>query len=455
MRAGRAAAFVASLWVCSGCGGGAQPVAPPPAGDIESPPASSAPAASSETAAPSAEPATAPPVDPAQARMIESMLDRVMRARGLPMNKPIQRRTISRPDLVAHIRAKVEREIPADVLELQGESLTALELLPADYDFVAGALALLGGRIAGLYEPDDRTMYLVDDLDRRQAEETLAHELVHALQDQSWELGPLIKFEPGASDRIGAAHALVEGDATSAMLDVMIGSAFHLNEDDLRRAMAMSTALSPEGAETPTVLQASLTAPYTDGFRFVQALRKKGGWDAVDRAWNDMPVTTEQLLHTDKYEAREKALPVPTPTIDALGAGFDVAMEDSWGEQGLRIAVQEWSSRAQAEVAAAGWGGDRYVVALKGSLEGDHEVALALRLRMDSTRDAKEVVAILERRFGRSCKERTALGPVTWAARRADVALVAGPYQRSGRTAKGTGDCATARRWASAVLNQK
>jgi len=444
----------ALLAVVSGaCGSGSVPVAGPPGGSASIADKPDAPQVAPQTAADDA-------VDPAQARMIQSMLERVAAARGLPVKQPMKSRIVSRDELVAHIRAKVEREIPADALELQGETLTALELLPTDYDFVAGAFALLGGRIAGLYEPDDRTMYLVDDLDPRQAKETLAHELVHALQDQSWALGPLVKYRPGASDPTSAAHALVEGDATSAMLDVMIGSAFNLSEDDLRRAMAMSTALSPEGAKTPTVLQASLTAPYTDGFRFVQGLRRKGDWSAVDRAWGAMPETTEQLLHLDKYEAREKALPVSNPTIAALdqhgsGPGFRVVMDDSLGEQGLRIAVHEWSSRAQAVVAAAGWGGDRYVLAQKGPLDGKHELAFALRLRMDTARDAREVAAILERQFGKRCKDRPELGPIVWALRGADIALVAGPFERSGRAASGTGECRVANQWVAEVLAQR
>src|SRR5262249_11497474 len=156
--------------------------------------------------------------------------------------------------------------IPPEVVAHQGEALAALELVPPDYDFMTGMLKLLEGRIAGFYEPEDQTMYLADDLSDDEAVETLAHELVHALQDQSFPLRPMLEFAAGDSDRVTAAHAVIEGDAMSAMLDVVAGSAFNLSETALRRLISASTALSLVGMETPRFLQSTLNAPYTDGF---------------------------------------------------------------------------------------------------------------------------------------------------------------------------------------------
>ena len=146
------------------------------------------------------------------------------------------------------------------------------------------------------------------------------------------------------------------------MLDVVAGSAFDVSEEALRSVLAHSNAASPVSAKTPHVLQASLVAPYADGFAFVQRHRAAGGWDAVDAALRTPPASTEQILHDDKLAAREPPVPVP-PTFAALGPGFRAADDDVIGEQGLRLILEEWTSGAEAAQAAAGWGGDHYVVA--------------------------------------------------------------------------------------------
>ena len=385
---------------------------------------------------------------------VRAMLARVARARGLPSTREIEIAVQGRDELLARIRAHVDRELPADVIGYQGEVLTALELLPPGYDFLEGTYRLVGGRVAGFYEPEDRTMYLVDDLSDDEAEETLAHELVHALQDQRYDLAALLRYVPGEGDRLTAVHALIEGDATSAMLDVTLGSAFNISDAWLRRLLSISTTLSPEGAATPPVLSASLTSAYADGFAFVQALRTKGGFPAVDEALRAPPATTEQLLHLDKFTAREPALAVAELPLDALGPGFRAVIDDVNGEQGLRIMLEQWAPRARAEEAAAGWGGDRYVVARRDEGEGKHAVAIGMRIVFDTAKDAGELAAVLSARFGASCRERPALGPLTFRRQGLEVALVAGPFTRTAgsKATASAGHCAAAEAWTAALL---
>jgi hypothetical protein len=385
---------------------------------------------------------------------VQQMLERVASARGLPVLRPVTSRVLDRPAIRQRIVAHIEREIPPEIVAHQGEALAALELVPADYDFVTGMLKLVEGRIAGFYEPEDRTMYLADDLSDDEAVETLAHELVHALQDQSFPLRPMLRFSEGDSDRTAAAHAVIEGDAMSAMLDVVTGSAFNLSETAMRRLISASTALSLVGMQTPKFLQSTLNAPYTDGFALVQEFRRRGGWPAVDAVWRAMPETTEQLLHPDKLDAREPAMVLQVPPLDVLGADFRAVFDDVMGEQGLRMVLEQWANHQQASAAASGWGGDRFVVARRDGPNAprQHEIALAWHLRMDTPADAAEVGSILKASLGGQCRARPALGPFVWKARGRDIAVAAGPYMRDGATAKGGGSCAAATRWVEAIL---
>jgi hypothetical protein len=438
----RRAALAAIL--LAGCGAAPAPqLAPPPVVEIAALPVA--------PALPVKQVAAAEGPRSESEKLVQQMLARVARARGLPARRDVTSRVLDRAQILAHIRAHVEKEIPRDVVEHEGELLAALELVPPDYDFVEGTYKLIQGRIAGFYEPTDQTMYLVDDLAEDEASETLAHELDHALQDQAFQLGALLDFKPGDGDRSAAAHALAEGDAMSAMFDVMIGGAAAVNDTALRRMLALSNAVSETSVGTPHVLQESLIAPYADGFTFVQQLREKGGWPAVDAAWAARPASTEQLLHPEKYAAREPPIPVAVPSIAALGPGYRAVTDDVIGEQGLKIMLGEWTSETEANNGAAGWGGDRYVVARRDdpATPDRHTIAVGWRAVMDTDADADELAVILKRRFGAACRLRPALGPLLWQKKGRDVVLAAGPYERiGGRAAKGAGTCADAARWA-------
>ena len=442
----RARAIVAASVMLAACSPAAPLVGVAPALPQRAPVAPPATSLTAPIAAPT-------PAEIASLRKVRAMITRVSRARGLPALREVPIKILNREQILAKIKLHVDDDVPKASIVDEGEALAALELVPSAYDFLEGSYRLIQGRIAGFYEPDDRTMYLVDDLDDDEAEETLAHELDHALQDQTYPLAPMMKYAPSQADRLGAVHALVEGDAMSAMYDVVAGSAFNVSDKLFQGLATASTALSAEGSAAPYVLQASLIAPYSDGFSFVQALRTRGGWPAVDDAWRSLPDTTEQLLHVEKYLAREPAIAVAIPATDALGAGFRATLDDVMGEQSLRIAIEAWAGRSVAIPAAAGWGGDRYVVARRDA-GATHEVALGWHLVFDTDKDADEMAAVLEKRFGKACKERALLGPLSWARKGRELSITGGPFERSaaGAAPKSAGTCKTTAAWAHALV---
>src|SRR6185437_462834 len=184
--------------------------------------------------------------------------------------------------------------LPPQAIRNEGLALQLFGFVPTQFDYEAAEYQLLQDQLAGYYEPADGTMYMASDLGDQEAEATLAHELVHALQDQRWNLENRSHYRPGEGDRSEAVSALAEGDATSAMFDVMIEhaapssgkSAIDLPDDVFAAQIRESMNQGP-GASAPRVMRSSLAAPYIYGTLFVHALRRRGGWDAVDRAWDD------------------------------------------------------------------------------------------------------------------------------------------------------------------------
>ncbi|MFO0586629.1 MAG: hypothetical protein U0441_03790 [Polyangiaceae bacterium] len=424
-------------------------VPPPTPNDPPPAPAPTATAAASATATAQEEPQIV-----ASEKALLTMLARVSKVRGLPVLTKVNLKTLGRAPIEQMLRKKAEDELPPAVLVNQTESMVALGLVRPDYDAMNGMFQMLGASIAGFYEPADKTMYLVKDLSKLERDTTLAHELVHALQDQHYALGPLLAYRPDADEMLAAGHALAEGDATAAMVDVASDGKVTLPVEVLEEESRRS--IEQTAADVPVALRESLIAPYIDGYAFVQALRARGGYAAVDAAWKSLPATTEQILHLDKYDAHEAAIPVADPSFDALAdakkaRSFKPILAQVLGEQGLRIVFQAWGDTKKAAVGAAGWGGDRCVLAEgEGSAAGER--ALACHFVFDTEEDAKEAAKIFSGQAHGDCLARPDTGPFAWSRKNRDIALAMGPYLRSGKTAKPTGTCKEAKAWLGKLL---
>jgi hypothetical protein len=400
-----------------------------------------------------------------QTRLIARILKLVEAARGLDAKNPVPGVLLERGSLIARVREHVARELPPQAIRNEGLALQLFGFIPTQFDYEAAEYQLLQDQLAGYYEPADRTMYMASDLDDEEADATLAHELVHALQDQYWDLESRSKYRPGDGDRSEAVSALAEGDATSAMFDVMIARAAHSAgktaldvPDDVFVEQIRTGMKQGPGANAPHVMRSSLAAPYIYGTLFVHALRRRGGWSAVDRAWDDAPATSEQILHLDKWLSHEPPMSVPAPTFAALGSGWHIADEDSEGELGARIAFEEWMDPKIAADVGSGWGGDRGVLVANGD-----RTAFAWRLRYDPGRAKDERTAqayaaltrALDTTMGRAqsndatfvCRERSDRGPMAVARVGADLVFVLGPARTTPGAWRSAADCALARRW--------
>ncbi|MFO0618430.1 MAG: hypothetical protein U0414_37900 [Polyangiaceae bacterium] len=402
--------------------------------------------------------AAQPKGDPKVDAEIRRVLERVAAIRELPILKPVHGRSLGRDALLVNLKKKAKEELPPEVLAQQGEAYRALELVPLDYDFEAGLLKVLQSAIAGYYDSDDKMMYLIDDLDDDYKAITLNHELVHALQDESFDLAPLTKYRPGKGDEDSAVQALIEGDAVNGMFDAAGNPAMKLDASEISDSFRHSMASSDTAASAPVFIRDSLVAPYADGFAFVHYLRKEGGWAAVDEAFRHRPTTTEQVLHPQKFIELEPADAIPEPPIDALGKGFQSVMVDTMGEAGFRFMLHaKGADFAAAAKSADGWGGDRWVLAQRKADDGSSEWAFALHLRMDDAPSAKEIADALSTYLAKAvgasaCTERATLGPLAWAQKGLDLAIVAGPYKAVGPARTTASTCADARAWISAIL---
>ncbi len=408
----------------------------------------------------------APKPDTAADRVVARALARVARLRQLAATGPVHGEVVSRDEMIRLVKQQLHQEVPAEVLAAQTEELYALGTVPAGFDFEKSLLSLMTAQLAGFYDPKSKTMVLGDDLHGAERAATLDHELVHALQDQHYDLGSQLAYRDDASDAQSALHALAEGDATSAMLDAMLAPQGRLATDIpdsvINVQVTGAMEIAPSTGDIPDILKRSLIAPYVDGIVLVHWARRRGGWAAVDALWRDPPTTTEQLLHPDKLLAREPAEVLPVPAASATGPAH-VVYHDVIGEEALRLLFDEWMPERTAIASAGDWSGDRLAM----FRDGDRN-ALGWHLRFDTEAAARRALEAFARgilgghaaaastareqsRRGSICRERSGAGPFAAALHGRDVAVVAGPYQRLAAGPHSAGSCADAAAWASAV----
>ena len=195
---------------------------------------------------------------------------------------------------------------------------------------------------------------------------------------------------PCQDERAAAALGLIEGSAQYFSAASMTENP-DLSLSDLIDAIAQAAAggSAPEGV--PPFLYAISIWPYTDGMAYVGTLAGTGGTAAVDRAFERFPVSTEQVIHPDRYPSdRPTAVDVPDLT-GALGAGWGDLDAMTIGEEWLRAMLALHLDGGVADAAAAGWDGGVYRAFTDGT-----DVVVAMRTDWDSTEDAAAFASALE-----------------------------------------------------------
>jgi len=198
-------------------------------------------------------------------------------------------------------------------------------------------------KLAGWYEPDTDRLVVVQSDNARFARGTMLHEMVHALQDQHFDLSAVhLTAEDADGDR--ALAGLIEGEAMLAVSEIM--------DYDFERH-----AVIPPTGELDEVRFAKVFH-YGAGLRFVRALRDAGGWAQVDRAYSHPPTGSAQIYHADRYLAGVVARPPSAALLDEPSS-WQPDSERLTGEFALRIVLsRDVATRGRAVAIAAGLVGD-------------------------------------------------------------------------------------------------
>lgn len=351
-----------------------------------------------------------PPAEPLEgsdpSQEVDRVAGRLERIRELEFKRIPPVRTVSPDEAREEGLAQLDKDYPPERRAADEQVLILLGLLPEGSDIRELAGTIFGEEVAGYYDDEKKQMTLVADFgEGTEGEITLAHELTHALEDQHFRLG---LGEGALDDETTANTALVEGTATVAMLDY---AARFLTGGVVGRQQILdqlqATDLFESGSGLPPYLQHSLLFPYSAGAQFVDAI---GTWGPANRALRGRgPVSTEQIMHPDKYRAGERPLRVAVPPPP--GPGWKKATSGTVGEFDTAELIRASDSAPRAQRAASGWGGGRYV--LWQNKQAQPDFTLRLAWRWDTPRDAAEFAAALPRYIERALDARQS-GPGIW-----------------------------------------
>ena len=247
---------------------------------------------------------------------------------------------------------------------------------------------VLGENVLGYFDPEKEELYVVQDVPGLEPIDviTIAHEYVHGLQQQQFDIHTIRESVKGNSDRARAVSALLEGDATLAQF---IYVSVNLDPDEQEQVFAPAEDGETTNIDSaPFIVQRSISFPYFEGPTFVYSLYLiENSWERVNQAFDDLPKSTEQILHPEKYVFGDDPLEVNLPDFtEALGEGWSELNRDTLGEFILLAYLETGGDFMQAAVGAAGWGGDTYSL-LKGP---EDETLLVSQITWDTEEDSTE-----------------------------------------------------------------
>ena len=312
-----------------------------------------------------------------------------------------------------------EEEFKPGELEEMKDVLVKFGVIKPNVDLKDAIVKIVKQCVAGLYVPKEKKLFIMEEVVRNDENNPfasvdfrsiLAHELTHALQDQHFGIDAFMRHIYDNNDRIMAAQAVLEGEATLLGTEYVLKQAgMSVLKLPVRVGDRVKIEFNTEKATfkgVPDILLDVLVFPYIYGSNFVQDFVEKYGFKGIDRLFEHPPLSTEQVLHSEKYLSDETDYPtdIRFSTLDRLLGEKEWKLLDnsSCGEYLTRLIAEHFIDEAEAEDMAEGWDGDRYNVIRE---KKSKRTVLVWFSTWDSAKDAKEFfnsyTKVLQKKYGK------------------------------------------------------
>lgn len=316
----------------------------------------------------------------------------------LPIRQPVQRALAGRDQVEQYVEAEMRKDQQSGRLKRAQSVLQKFGLIPRDLDLEALMVALMREQVAGYYDPKKQTFYMLDWIAPQVQRPVIAHELTHALQDQSIGLEKWLK-DPGTDDaadsdadlaadeQMTARTAVTEGQATVVMLDYLLqpGGRTVATAQDFVNTFEQGMLQSgnfPVFSNSPRYIRELLIFPYRYGLDFVRdVMIEKGRDDAFLGLLQRPPSTTREIMQPKVYLAGEHLPPLHLPplaqVLDRRYPRYDVG---AMGEFDVKVLLEQFAGEKAANKISPHWRGGYYYTAVRPeTLPANSTDATALR----------------------------------------------------------------------------
>ncbi|NWG12442.1 MAG: hypothetical protein HXY20_02780 [Acidobacteria bacterium] len=349
----------------------------------------------------------------------DEIVQQVAKIRGLVPKAPINKGVKTKEEISEYLVRSVSKHYDEKELSREGKLLEKAGFIPDGSQYKDLVMRLLTEQVGGYYDPDEKTFFIAGWLPMEQQRPVMVHELTHALQDQHFDLGRLLDEDARLKndDRALARKAVFEGDGMAVMLDYLLqpmGKTFLQLPDLVFVMRSQFTLMDSQFAvfrDAPMFLKETLLFPYGYGAAFLQKVRAGDQpWSSVDKIYGDLPESTEQIIHAEKYlTIRDSPAPLPEEDVArTFGERWRKGYENVFGEFSLFLLLKIHLGEERSKRAAAGWDGDR--VRLVEDVSGDRSFVL-LESVWDTEDEAEEFHQALEDWLPRRFPEAEKLAP--------------------------------------------
>jgi hypothetical protein len=253
--------------------------------------------------------------------------------------------------------------------EIRAEELTLKKfgLVPQDFDLAKNTVDLLTEQAAAFYDFHKKSLCITDWTPSATREPALVHELGHALADQNVNLEKFIKQGRKSDDGSLARLAVMEGQASWLMAEYLARKAGQTLAsspvllDTMAQSVESAAGQFPVFESEPLYLRETLVFPYSQGMLFQNVVFQKLKQQAFEEVFRKPPVSTQQILHPDKYFSDV------TPTSPALpqlpdAHGYKRIADGTVGELDFSILLEQYCGKEESAAVAPHWRGGVYAL---------------------------------------------------------------------------------------------
>ncbi len=331
-------------------------------------------------------------ISPQEAEKLFRSVDEILQFAShdtlFPIKHEVKRQLVSRDQVEAYVTEHTTEDEDAKRLRRSELVLKKFGLLPRDFDLGKFLVVLLKEQVAGYYDPKTKTVNLLDWLGAEQQKPVLAHELTHALQDQSFNLDKYMKpadtdldkkkevtAQDIENDEISTTRqAVVEGQAMVVLVDYMLAPLGQSLKDSpqvvqaLKDGMLVGTADAVQFQNAPIYMKEALTFPYRYGIDFIADLLTKGGKEKAFAAlFQNPPRTTRQIMEPQTYLSGETLAPMRLPDLRQDFKNYERFDVGAVGEFDVAVLIDQYAGAETSNKLYPHWrGGYYYAVRPKG-----------------------------------------------------------------------------------------